>query len=420
MPASERAPIIEIRRHPLLLFGRCWQPALLMLLAALAAVAVATVSETPANLLAGWLLRLIFLAFVGGGIWAAWRYLEWGYDALYLTERRLIERAGIPRISERRREVSFDRIQSVAIEQRSLLMRWYGCGDLIVDVAGAGPLRFVGARDILALRRLLQARIDGRQSGDPGAVEAEIRASVRELLAPDPPAALAPKAAPLAHAAATGRRGRLARWTRRPRFGRRFEGVVWRRHGWFLVRRALAPAALIAAAVATPFAIGALALDPLARYAGFLALCEVVVAGAWLAWLWVDWRNDHYVVTGDRLIEIEQLPLGLRQRISEAVLTRVQDIHYRVPNPLAHLLNYGDVAVHTAGESAPFTFRGVARPRELAAAIDRQVASFRLAEEAARRQALREEFAHWLNAYEALRDPTPARAEPAARPLDDA
>ncbi|MDP9373927.1 MAG: PH domain-containing protein, partial [Chloroflexota bacterium] len=187
-------------------------------------------------------------------------------------------------------------------------------------------------------------------------------------------------------------------------FGRRFAGVAWRRHPWFLVRAALAPAALTALATATPFLLDALAPRALLPHAGFLTLLELVGAAGWFAWLWADWRNDHYVVTPDRLIEIEQLPLGLRQQVSEARLDRVQDIQYRVPNPLAHLLNYGDVTVHTAGETTPFVFRGIARPRELAATIDRAVTAYRLGREVARQEALRAEFARWLVAYERVRE----------------
>jgi hypothetical protein len=166
------------------------------------------------------------------------------------------------------------------------------------------------------------------------------------------------------------------------------------------VRRSLGPAAVAAAAVALPFALDRLAVGGLVDHAGELSFLCLLVAGGWFSWLWADWRNDHYVVTPDRLIEIEQLPLGLRQQVSEMTLDKLQDIRYRIPSPLAHLLDYGDVAVHTAGVTTPFVFSCIARPRELAATIDRHLTALRLAEEATQYQALRAEFAQWLLAYE--------------------
>jgi len=124
-------------------------------------------------------------------------------------------------------------------------------------------------------------------------------------------------------------------------------------------------------------------------------------------WRWADWRNDHYVVTPNRLIEIEQLPLALRQQFSEPALDKVQDIRYSIPNPLASLLNYGDVVVRTASTNQPFIFRGIGRPRQLAAQIDRHVTALRLAEEQGRHNAIRAEFARWLTTYDELRDEPP-------------
>ncbi|MGN6362624.1 MAG: hypothetical protein ACTHNK_19785 [Thermomicrobiales bacterium] len=60
--------------------------------------------------------------------------------------------------------------------------------------------------------------------------------------------------------------------------------------------------------------------------------------------------------------------------------------------------------MHTASGTTPFVFRGIARPRELVARIDEHVTAFRLAEEYARHQALRQEFAQWLRAYEVMNE----------------
>jgi hypothetical protein len=138
----------------------------------------------------------------------------------------------------------------------------------------------------------------------------------------------------------------------------------------------------------------------LQRQIGAITLAGVVGALLWLLWAWGNWRNDYYVITPERLIAIDQLPLGLRQQVTEASLDKVQDIGYRIPHPWAMLLGYGDVLVNTASDSQSFVFRGIARPRDLADQIDSFVAARKLTEQQSRHESMRAEFARWLTTYE--------------------
>ncbi|HET8632175.1 MAG TPA: PH domain-containing protein [Thermomicrobiales bacterium] len=392
-PAAGEPTVIRVGHHPLLLLHRGWPPGLLMLAAATATVVVAASADLGSRAFYPFLVGAIAAAFFGGGAWFGAIYLAWGHAAIYLTGERLVEIVGVPHVSEERRSLPLERVQSVEVVQRGLAMRWCRCGDLVIDVAGGGPLRFALARDALGLRALIMDRLALRDRDRTAGNRARVRATVRRLMRADGPDRLLPPAAP--GPAAASPRGRLRGW----RFGRRVEGAVWRRHPWFLVKRAVAPAALVGLAGALPSLLDRLPGRPLEAQASTLVLLLLLGAGGWLAWLWADWRNDHYVVTPDRLIEVEQLPLGLRQQVSEAALVKVQDIRYRLPTPLAFLLDYGDVAVHTAGATTPFIFRGVARPRALVAAIDYHLTASRLAQEARHYQELRAEFAAWLEAY---------------------
>jgi len=407
---------LRIGHHPLLLARWSWRPGLLLLAAATATVIIAISTDAPRWPFYGLLLGAIVAAFAVGGAWAGWLYLVWGYDALYLSDRRLVEIRGVPQVREERWDVPLDRVQRVEVEQRGPLMRWYRCGDLVVDVAGSGPLRFAMARDAAALREQITARLvesaHARAAGDRDAV----RAAVRQLLEPNAPALPASVAAgpdramppPMSERRAPGRRP--GRGPARLRFGRQFAGAVWRRHPWVLVRRASGPALVALATLAAPFLLDRLPPGAVVTVPNYLSAAMLLLAGGWCAWVWADWRNDYYVVTPDRLIEVEQLPLGLRQQVGEAALNHVQDIRYRVPSPLAHLLDYGDVAVHTASAATPFVFHGVSRPRELAATIDEHVTAFRLAEEAAQHRELRAEFAQWLAAYQEFLQEAQGRA----------
>ena len=400
-------PLLMIQHHPVLLARRAWQPGALLLIAAILVVAIAT---NPADVgLAGLWIGVAAGLFVIGGGWGAIAYLHWSNHRLYLTPTRLIEISGIGGISQERRELRLERLQSVELDVRNLLLHWTGTADLIISLTGTDPLRFAAAREPLLVRDGILARLDERHRIHEQVDDSSVRDSVEELLGLDPPPLL-PEAAPAPTMARAGRRFRLP-GASSVYFGRRFGGVAWRRHPWFLVRSCLGPAMLLLLAMALPFGLDRLGLLPFITYAGFFSLFLVIAALVWAWWLWMDWRNDHYVVTPDRLIEIEQLPLGLRQQLTEAALDKVQDIRYRIPNPLASLLDYGDVIVRTASVDQPFVFRGIARPRQLAAQIDRYVTALQLSARHACHDAMRAEFARWLTTYEEVSAEGHAREE---------
>ena len=65
--------------------------------------------------------------------------------------------------------------------------------------------------------------------------------------------------------------------------------------------------------------------------------------------MWTDYYFDVWIVTTERLIDIEQHGL-FRRETSEFMLDKVQDITVEVPNMLGTLLKFGNVMIQTAGE----------------------------------------------------------------------
>ncbi len=79
---------------------------------------------------------------------------------------------------------------------------------------------------------------------------------------------------------------------------------------------------------------------------------------------WVDYYLDVWIVTNDRIINIEQN--GLFNRIvSEQKLYRVQDVTAEAKGFLPTLLNYGNVYIQTAGEQSRFIFEQVPEPYQV-------------------------------------------------------
>jgi len=127
-----------------------------------------------------------------------------------------------------------------------------------------------------------------------------------------------------------------------------------------------------------------------------------------------DWRNDEYIVTNDRIIDVEQRPLWLSQDTREASLGNIQNVHYIVPNLFASVLRYGDVIVQTAGEG-DFTFVHVPNPAEVQNEIFRRIDNYRSALQRQQTEDQRRELAAWFSVYDDIKANRPAVHEPAER-----
>jgi len=85
-----------------------------------------------------------------------------------------------------------------------------------------------------------------------------------------------------------------------------------------------------------------------------------------LMWLFffaalVDYYLDVWVVTNERIIDIQQISL-FKHVVAEQRIVRVQDVTSSVQGILPTFLNYGDVNIQTAGEMERFSFQQVPDP----------------------------------------------------------
>ena len=83
---------------------------------------------------------------------------------------------------------------------------------------------------------------------------------------------------------------------------------------------------------------------------------------------WIDYYLDVWVVTDQRIINIEQKGLFSRT-ISELNIERIQDVTSEVEGKLATLLKFGDVHIQTAAEEKRFIFSEIPEPRDVARKI---------------------------------------------------
>jgi hypothetical protein len=77
--------------------------------------------------------------------------------------------------------------------------------------------------------------------------------------------------------------------------------------------------------------------------------------------IWVDYYFDVWIITNERIINIEQKSLFVRS-VSELKFERIQDVTVEVKGVIPTVINYGNVFVQTAGEKERFVFRHISNP----------------------------------------------------------
>lgn len=77
--------------------------------------------------------------------------------------------------------------------------------------------------------------------------------------------------------------------------------------------------------------------------------------------IWVDYYFDIWIITNERIVNIEQKGLFNRS-VSELQFSRIQDVTTVVDGFIQTVLNFGDVYVQTAAETERFLFRQIPDP----------------------------------------------------------
>lgn len=76
---------------------------------------------------------------------------------------------------------------------------------------------------------------------------------------------------------------------------------------------------------------------------------------------WLDYYLDIWIITSERIVNIEQKGLFSRE-ISTQKLYRIQDVTAEVKGILPTFFHYGNVYVQTAGEQQRFVFKQIPDP----------------------------------------------------------
>lgn len=138
---------------------------------------------------------------------------------------------------------------------------------------------------------------------------------------------------------------------------------IWRRHPITLI----APLFRIFAFIIIPILL--LIFTQLAMFTSpwlfVLYVLIVAICVTYAAYEWVSWYGDVYVLTTERIIDVEQNGF-FHRTFDEASVNKIQDISYEIKGFLQTVFDYGTVTVFTAGPEPNIDLNEVTKPQIVA------------------------------------------------------
>ena len=347
-----------------------------------------------------------------------WLWADWRNDYYVVTSKRVVHMEKTILLRESRDEAPLESIQDISILMPSIVGRLLGFDDLSIQTAGAkGRVTFSTVGHATWMRDKLFQQLDRLRTEEKaeqkGAIRHRLqmqlgRPELESLVAADSEHLSPKEAAPTPQtvndkrlslrAAFSALRGYLVPHMRIERDG----VVTWRKHWFRLVDRTAGSVILlfVLAQLALAARAGLLSPPPHLRDLFWTVSLLGVTVGLFLIWYrYEDWRNDIYQLTDERIIDVERLPLGLREERREASLSMIQDIGYEIPGPIANLLDYGNVVIETASREAVFTFSWVHQPRLVQEEVFARMDAYREREKQGQRERRADELLDWFGTY---------------------
>jgi hypothetical protein len=413
--SSDEAVVIFVREHIWSWLRAMIIPSGLLVVAVAGAILISQISPLLAilfSIIAGLLLLGLILYVV----------VDWRNDFYVVTNKRLVHVDEIPLFRKRREEAPLSAVTEIQFARHSILAHLMDFGDLRVETFSGA----VGMKDIPhpdQVKNLIQREIERVRARARAAERIAIRKELeRRIIAQEAgpaedeslPLAAAPR--PSSRAILTG----VLRYFFPPLREVQGDAIIWRKH-WVVLWRITAVPFLVVLGVVWAIVNWWNRWFPFGLLPDEIWWLWPIIFGivfAWWLWLFEDWRNDQYIITSTRIIDIERTPFLMSERRKEATLARIQTTEIKVPTPTARFLRYGNLTIRVPG--AAFEFNNIKDPAAAQAEVNKRMADFnkRIAENEARGR--RTELSDWFAAYDQVRQsPAPQRASPPPQVVGD-
>lgn len=384
-------------RHIFALVERAFIPLLLMILFLVLVEMIDRVLEvsTATALTSAAPVLVIALAM------AVYFYIDWSNDHFIVTSKRIIHFERILFYGESRDEAPLEHVQDVKLDRPNFIYKLLGFHNVEVKTAGAGSFFFSKAANGEQIKDAIFAARDKIKLRRSATEKETIRQELRQQLGIEKKTEIISIEAEDGGVKPTGHLlGPLDYFVPRVRtVDAESNQITWRKHWLILLRRTFLPlilcptslALLIISLMTTPWQVALLLF--------FFLLFTI----AWLFWKYEDWRNDIYVVTSDKILDIKRSPFGLRgESRRTGTFDSLQDVTYKIPSFLHKLLNLGNVYVKTTGQVEPFQFSQVFDPSSVQQEIFDRLVKYQQRREQSERLKNIRDLALWFGQYQVV------------------
>jgi hypothetical protein len=137
-------------------------------------------------------------------------------------------------------------------------------------------------------------------------------------------------------------------------------GEYWR-HWWAFARFAWAPLLIMIGLFILTFVV------PVPFLQLVFSIAAILFPGVILIYLRQEWRNDHLIVTTERVVWIERRLIPPSATMSDVPIESVLEVAIDLPplDPFAQMLNYGTVKLRTSGGTGNLTLDLMPQPLNL-------------------------------------------------------
>jgi membrane protein YdbS with pleckstrin-like domain len=350
-------------------------------------------------------------------VYVVLRFVDWQNDYYAVTDLRVLRRERVLLIHDEQDEVPLGKIQDVTITRPSLFSLTFDFGDVTIEAMGArSRVRFRDVPKPDQVGELIFQLLKRTGVESLATQRAKIRAELRqELGLGSGSSASVPQArrintypqikvrVQMYRDSVRALRNTLLPYMRLEQGG----SVIYRKHWLRLVQTITLPTLIGLLYGLFLYFIATTAPDLKPIVFGFPFVIVTMFIGAALMFWWVyryeDWRNDIYIVTSERIIDIDRSPFGLRgSKRREAKLSAVQNVTYQTSGFVDMLFNMGDVIIHTAGGEGKLTFDSVLDPRRVQHDIVDRIEQFDATTREKQSAQRRQEMTEWLGIYDEL------------------
>lgn len=380
-------------QHPVFLVSKLWKPAL-VILASFGVASLLYYYTLPME----WQF-ISFLILLAGLGWSWWNWEDFHNDWYVVTNQRVVDIDKVVLFYDSRAEAPLGTITSTVIKS-SELGQLFNFGNVIINTF-SGPVTFHDVPHPQAISEMILEQVNRSRVQQKLVERNQLKNNLRTSIGLEPPTYKPPP--PPKKTGLTSRLGALTQISLKVR-EQQGDTIIYHKHLFVLFREVAGYLAggLLTLAVIAARLLGSLEFIDLGWYLGgsLLALIGLLLA---IAYKYLDWKNDIYMVTPGQIMDIESKPFGDEQRKS-ANLDAITNISFVRPGLLYQLFNFGTVTIN-AGPGGEMKFFDVFDPMSVQQDIYRRKESLAKSKaEVATKQRVEELSQYMAAFYEVMED----------------